>query len=170
MFRKIFIALALMIPAFGFAQKFGTVDMEAIFELMPEKATAEEQFANVSKTYEAELTKLNEQYENEIKEYQALDENSPLKASRQQAIQDIEARIQRFYQTAQQDMERQRQQLMQPIQEKILNAIKLVGAEKGFTFIFPAGVAFYQGPDAVDCTAMVKEALKLPATAAATAK
>ncbi|MDE5900902.1 MAG: OmpH family outer membrane protein [Muribaculaceae bacterium] len=166
MFRKIFIALAFMLPAMAFAQKFGTVDMEAIFDQMPEKASAEEQFANVSKTYETELANLNEQYEKEIKAYQELDENSPLKASRQQAIQDVQARIERFYQTAQQDMERQRQLLMQPIQEKILNAIKLVGAEKGFTFIFPSGIAFYQGADAVDCTAMVKEALKLPAAPA----
>ena len=51
MFRKIFIALAELLPAMAFAQKFGTVDMEAIFEQMPEKASAEEQFANVSKTY-----------------------------------------------------------------------------------------------------------------------
>lgn len=164
MFKKIFIALALIIPSLAFAQKFGTVDMEAIFDLMPEKATAEEQFANVSKTYEAELTKLNEQYEKEVKEFQALEENSPLKATRAQSLQDLEGRIQRFYQTAQQDMERQRTQLMQPIQEKILNAIKLVGAEKGFTFIFPSGISFYQGGDVVDCTPMVKEALKLPAS------
>ena len=49
--------------------------------------------------------------------------------------------------------------LAAPIQDKITNAIKKVGADNGFTFIFPKGLAAYSGADVVDCTDMVKAAL-----------
>lgn len=161
MFKKLLLVITLMIPTMAFAQKFGTVDTEAIFQLMPERASAEEQLANASKTYEAELKKLYENMDKEYAEFQALEENSPIRNSRMQALNELQERIQRFQQTAQEDLTRQQQALLQPIQEKLTTAIKKVGANNGFTFIFPNGVAIYSGSDVTDCTDMVKAELGL---------
>ena len=48
---------------------------------------------------------------------------------------------------------------MQPIQEKVMNAIKTVGNENGFTMIFPEGVPAYVAADVQDVTALVKTKL-----------
>lgn len=161
MFKKLLLVITLMIPAMAFAQKFGTVDTEAVFQLMPERATAEEQLANASKTYENELKKLYENMDKEYAEFQALEENSPIRNSRMQSLEELQQRIQRFQQTAQEDLARQQQTLLAPIQEKLTNAIKKVGANSGYTFIFPKGVAIYSGTDVVDCTDAVKAELGL---------
>lgn len=162
MIKKIFIAAALVVSSVtAFAQKFGTVDTEAIFQLMPERTSAEEQLANASKTYENELTKLRENFDKEYAEFQALEENNPIRNSRMQALQELNNRIQQFYEQAQQDLARQQQTLLEPVQEKLTNAIKKVGANNGFTFIFPLGVSIYSGTDVVDCTPMVKAELGL---------
>ena len=62
---------------------------------------------------------------------------------------------------------------MAPIQEKILTAIKAVGDENGFTYIFDltSPSIVYTGKDAVDVTPLVKQKLNLkdaPATPAPT--
>ena len=94
-------------------------------------------------------------------EYQALDAATPqaIKDRRMQELQELSNRIQAFSEQAQQDLARQQQTLAAPIQDKITNAIKKVGADNGFTFIFPKGLAAYSGADVVDCTDMVKTAL-----------
>lgn len=162
MIKKLLLALAIMLPSCAFAQsKFGTVDTQAVMSLMPETKTAEETFAATSKNYEDEYAKLMDEIGKKYQEYQALAEDTPaaIKERRQQEIQDLDQRLQAFQQKAQQDLQRQQQTLMAPIQEKLLNAIKAVGAEKGFTFILPDGAALYVGTDVIDVTADVKAKL-----------
>ena len=124
-------------------------------------AEAEEQIAAASKTYEDEFSKLRDEMDKKYAEYQALDAATPqaIKDRRMQELQELSNRIQAFSEQAQQDLARQQQTLAAPIQDKITNAIKKVGADNGFTFIFPKGLAAYSGADVVDCTDMVKAAL-----------
>ncbi len=49
MFKKIILAVLLALPFAGFAQKFGTVNIEEIFQAMPESATMQSQLADASK-------------------------------------------------------------------------------------------------------------------------
>lgn len=162
MFKKIFLALAIALPSIAFAQsKFGVVDAQSVMNLMPETKTAEEQLAAASKTYETEHDKLTEEINKKYQEYQALPEDTPaaIRERRQQEISDLDQRIQAFLQNAQQDLARQQQNLMAPIQEKLINAIKAVGQEQGFTMIFPDGVGIYTGTDVIDVTPAVKTKL-----------
>lgn len=162
MIKKILLALAIALPACAFAQgKIGVVNAQDIMELMPETKTAQEQLAAASKTYEDEYAKLTEEINKKVQEYQSLAEDTPstIRERRQQEIQDFDQRIQAFQQKAQQDLARQQQALMAPIQEKLINAIKAVGAEKGFSMILPDGVAVYTGTDIIDVTADVKTKL-----------
>lgn len=78
-----------------------------------------------------------------------------------QEIQDRAAKIEQFRQTASQDLQRQQEQLLAPIQAKFNDAVKAVGQEGNFTFIFPmeGGLILYQGADVVDVTSLVKAKL-----------
>lgn len=162
MIKKILLAIAIAIPAFASAQgKFGVVNTEAILPSMPEYSAAQEQYAAASKAYEDEYGKLQEELEKKYNEFQALPEttSAAVRENRGRELQELDQRMQAFMQNAQQDLARQQQNLLAPIQEKLVNAIKAIGAEGGYTMIFPEGVGIYTGTDVIDVTNAVKAKL-----------
>ena len=74
-------------------------------------------------------------------------------------LQDLDQKIQQFRQTASQDLQRQQEQLLAPIQQKVINAINAVGAEGNYTFIFENTAPVYVGSDVTDVTNSVKTKL-----------
>ncbi|MCM1309868.1 MAG: OmpH family outer membrane protein [Bacteroides sp.] len=164
MIKKLLLALAIMLPTCAFAQaKFGVVNAQDILQVMPEAKDAQDKLAAASKTLEDEYGRLVDEINKKYEEYQNLSADSPasIRERREQEIQDLTQRMQAFQQKAQQDLQRQEQTLMAPVQTKLLDAIKAVGAEKGFSMIFPDGVAIYTGTDIIDVTADVKVKLGL---------
>ena len=143
MIKKILLALVVALPFCAWAQapKFGVVDVEAILPNMAEFAEAQTKLAEASKTYESEYAKINEELQKKFAEYQELEKDpqtlQSIKERRMQDIQELDKKAQQFAQTAQQDIQRQQAQLMQPIQEKMMNAIKAVGAWNGYLMTFP---------------------------------
>lgn len=165
MIKKFLLAVMVGVPAIVCAQtvKMGTVDVEAIIPSMPEYTEAQNQLAEASKKYEAEYQTLQEELNKKYAEFQQLsqDPNTPqsIKDRRIQDIQDMDERAKQFLQTAQNDLQRQNQQLLAPVQEKMVNAIKAVGAENGFLMIFPTGMSVYDSPEVIDVTPLVKTKL-----------
>ncbi len=165
MIKKILLALVVALPMCAWAQapKFGIVDVESIIPKMTEFVEAQNKLREASKTYETEYAKINEELQKLYTELQELDKDpntlQSIKERRMQDIQDRDKKAQQFAQTAQQDLQRQQAQLMQPIQEKVMNAIKSVGTENGFTMIFPEAVPAYISADVQDVTALVKTKL-----------
>lgn len=167
--KKLLLALTLALPACLFAQtKVGVVNADEILNLLPETAAAKEQLHAISETYQAENTKLEEEINKKIQEYQALPAETPasIRERRQYEIQDLDQRFQAFLQNAQQDLETQRQLLMQPATDKLAEAIKAIGAEQGFSIILPAGTPFYIGLDIIDLTEPLKIRLGISETPA----
>ena len=72
------------------ALKFGTVNSQEIFMLMPEKATAEQTLQDINKKYEDEFVKIQEEFTKKYKEYMALGDPipEPIRARRMQEVQD----------------------------------------------------------------------------------
>ncbi len=165
MIKKILLAIMIALPMCVAAQapKFGVVNTATVFDAMPEKATAQTQLEAASKTYEDEFKKLTDELNKKYAELQSLEASTPesIKERRMQEIQELDNKIQQFRATAQQDLQRQQQQLMAPIEEKIQSAIKAVGAENGFTFILPDMIPLYTGSDVQDITPLVKAKLGL---------
>lgn len=165
MIKKILLALALALPATVFAQapKFGVVDVDQVLPKMAEYQEAQTKLAEASKTYETEYGKIQEEMQKKFTELQELEKDNTtlesIKERRMQEVQDLDKKAQQFYQTAQQDLQRQQAQLLQPIQEKMINAIKSVGTENGFTMIFPEGLSLFNSTAVVDVTSMVKTKL-----------
>ena len=147
------------------AQKFGYVNTTEIFNIMPDKVTAENQLKSVSDKYEAEFKNLQDAFQKKMADYEAADKDATtpqaIKDRHQQELQDDYMKIQNFQQTAAQDLQRQQDTLLAPITQKIQNAIQAVGAEGGYTFIFDqaAGAIIYTGNNAEDVSAKVKAKL-----------
>ena len=164
MIKKILLAIMIALPMCAMAQtKIGVINADAVFQAMPESTQAQEQLQSVRKQYEDALEKLKAEYQKLITEFQAMENDATvLDALKEQKIKDIQAcegKIQQFMQTADQDIQKQQQQLVAPIQQKLVEAIKAVGQENGFTAIFPEGAAIYTGTDVIDITPLVKAKL-----------
>ena len=86
MFKR-FMLLAITATMMCFAaqaQKFGYVNTSEIFNVMPEKATAENTLKNVSDKYETEFKNLQDAFQKKMADYEAADKDP----STPQAIKD----------------------------------------------------------------------------------
>ncbi len=165
MIKKFLLAALVAFPMCIAAQtlKFGTVNSQEIFNLMPDKATAESTLQSVSEKYQTEFNNLQQEFEKKFKEYQELDPSTPqsIKDRRAQELQENQQKIQNFQQMAAQDLQKQQETLLAPITDKIQKAIQAVGAEGGYTFIYDLSIpaVVYTGAGAEDVTPQVKAKL-----------
>jgi outer membrane protein len=115
--------------------------------------------------YTKDLQTMQEEYSKKYSDFQAqqdsLTEN--IKLRRMQEIDDIRTRIENFLPVAKEDMAKEQEKLVQPVQEKIRKAITAVGEEKGYTYIvsMEQQLFLYTGNSAVDATPLVKAKLGL---------
>lgn len=143
--KRILIALLFSVGAFAVQaqtsqMKIGYVDVDQILAQMPE-----------GKEIDSELRSLNTQLQNQlqakIKEYQdkvqRLQENNPsgnLPEAQMNELAQMEQNIQQFQQSAQQSMERKRNELMEPVFAKIGNAIETVAKANGYTHVLNGNI------------------------------
>ena len=162
MIKKLLLAIMIALPTMAFAQKFGYVDAQAIMQELPEIKDMQTQLEASAQKYDAEGKNLQQEMEKKLKEFQEMDDKTPdaIRQRRAQELQDLDTKIQQFRPTAQQDLQRQQEQLFAPIQQKIMTAIQSVGKEGNYTMIFESNVPIYTGADAVDLTSAVKAKLK----------
>ncbi len=163
MIKKLLLAILIALPCSALAQKFGVVDVQNIFQAMPETTAAQTQLTESSKKFEEEFAKLNEEMNKKVTEFQTLSQDTTtpesIKQRRMEEMQELDNKIQQFRNTATQDLQRQQEQLMAPIEQKITEAVKAVGQEGNYTFIFQNGVPLYSGVAVKDITPAVKAKL-----------
>ena len=160
MLKKILLAVLVAAPLCLSAQtlKFGTVNSQEIFNVMPEKATAENTLKTASDKYQTELKNLQDAFQKKMTEYetQEKDPKTP------QAVKDRhQQELQADYQKIQNFSQKQQETLLSPITQKLQNAIQAVGAEGGYAFIFDLSIPsiVYHGTGAEDISAKVKAKL-----------
>ena len=165
LFKVMFLAIALFVVS-GVANaqvKIAHVSTAEVLEAMPDKASAEKKLENYYNELEKQLQAMGTEYQTKVQEYEANQAtmSNLVKQSKEKEIVDIQNRIQQFQANAEQEFEGKRAELLQPILEKIQNAINAVGKEKGYTYILDTatGAAVYIGTDAIDCTKDVKAKL-----------
>lgn len=161
MFKKLLLAVMVALPAMAFAQKFGVIETETIMANLPEMKEVQTQLQAAGQKYETEFKNLQDEMQKKYTEFQQMDESTPktIQERRIQEIQDLDQKIQQFRQTASEDLQRQQEQLIAPVRQKVFTAIQSVGAEGNFTFIFENVVPLYTGSDVVDVTPLVKAKL-----------
>ena len=163
--KKLIIFLLMMLPLGVFAQesKIAIVNTQEVIQAMPEFATMQKQMADMEAKYKNEMQVMQDEYNKKYSDFVAqqdsLTEN--IKLRRMQEIQDIQERMDNFVQVAQQDVQKKQQELLQPIQQKLHEAIQKVGEEKGYTYIIDPAALLYTGTTAVDATPFVRTKLGL---------
>ena len=146
----------------GQQAKFGHVDIAAVMQATPEWGAAEtelQQFGeDLTKEGEALQTELQKKYE-EYQQKQATYSEAVAKL-KQQELQDMVQRLEKFKNDAAQAIEEKQEQLLTPIRLKVLDAIKEVAKENKYTYVFDVSTQLFNS-ESDDLTDKVKAKLGL---------
>lgn len=134
-------ALVLFMITGAFAQRYAYVDTEYILFNIPEYNDAQNYLDELSQSWqneiEAEFAEVSKMYENYQQEAVLLPQE--LKKKREDEIVSKEQQIremQRLKFGPDGELDQKRSELVQPIQEKVFNAIEKIASEKNYDFIF----------------------------------
>jgi outer membrane protein len=145
-------------------QKFGHIDSNELLKLMPGRDSAMVKIQDYAKTLENQLKGMQSELETKYQTYLANEANMTelIKQTQQKELQDIQARIEAFQTSAQDELEKKQNELLKPIIDKAKAAIEKVGKDNQYTYIFDAGmgVLLYSDPTE-DILPMVKKELGL---------
>ena len=122
-------------------QRIAYVDSDYILENIPEYADAQEEINQLSKQWEKEITALYQEAHEMDREYKAesvlMSEDQKRKKKEAIAAKRQEAENLRMqYYGPEGELYAKRAELIQPIQEKIYNAINQVALTKNYAFVF----------------------------------
>lgn len=145
--------------------KFAHINSSEIILNMPEYNTAQTEIQNLAKRYEDELKKMQDELNTKIYDF---DNNKgtmseTVKQRREQELQNLNSRLQQYYQTSQDELNKANDTKMRAIQTKVLNAVKAIGKERGYAFIMDttSGIPYISNILSVDVTAQVKKKLSI---------
>lgn len=152
--KKLLIALCFT-PLLSFGQQqIGYVDVQAIFQAMPEREAAQRELNAFVQSLMGDLQAMEFNYEQKIREYEQLgaDASPTVRASLEERILRLENDINTFQQSSDESVRVREDELMEPIHAKILSTVQLVANEKGYdhvfdtaaALVFPAGNDFTQ--------------------------
>ncbi|MCF6332186.1 MAG: OmpH family outer membrane protein [Draconibacterium sp.] len=145
------------------APKFGHIDLQALIQVMPERATAETAFNAFQKELEDILAEMQKDYQAKLADFQNLgaDASEIKKNAKITELQDIQKRIQNYQSTAQQQLQQKQGELLQPVFDKAEKAIGEVAKEKGLIYVFDIGtkVVLYKSNESLDLFPLVKTKL-----------
>ena len=147
------------------AQKFGHVNTQEIIQAMPEYTAAKAEIDKLQEQYEADLKSMQDELQKKAdafdKEQATLPEN--IKQRRQTELQEMYQKIQQSYQDNQQALQKASSEKMQAITAKVLDAIKAVGQAGEYVMIneINAGIPYISTTLSTDVTAQVKTKLGL---------
>ena len=149
-----------------FAQKFGHVKFAEILTVMPEYTKAQTDIQAQQKQYEDEMKRASDELTKKFTEYQQEQANLPknIQERRQKELQELNEKGMQFQADAQQQLQKAYAEMMEPIYKKIDDAIKAVGQEGGYVYIFDLNrtdIPFVNESLSTDVTPIVKGKLGL---------
>ena len=147
--------------------KFGHINSDELIQALPEFDSANvklEKFRkdliNALELMSVELNNKSDAYNKESKNLTDI-----VKQTKEQELVDMNRRIQEFQNNAQQQLQEKQAELFQPIMAKVDKAIKDVGKENGFVYIFSIGqgspLLFFDETKSTNVMALAKAKLGL---------
>lgn len=128
-------------------EKFGHINSLELLSYMPEIKQADQDLKQYQKKLQKQSQNMMQEYQKKMKEYQKKQDMmmDAVKKDKENEIRNLEQRIRKFRQNAQQKLASKKQELYKPILKDADNAIQKVAKENGYTYIFDssAGALLY---------------------------
>lgn len=135
------------------AQKVAHIDSEQLLMAMPETKAMENELKKVQQTYADEYNGQATALQAKLKKYdaEAPTQTDDKNKERMEEVEGLKEKIQKYAQTADQEIQKKRFDLLKPIIEKAQKAVSDVAKEKGFSYVFDSspgkGLIFFEGED-----------------------
>lgn len=163
MIKKILLMAALVLPMFASAQtlKVGLVDTNEIISKMPEALAAQNTLNEAQTKYQEELKRIDEEFQRQYEELQNLADDAlpAIRENKVRQLQETQQKGEAFQQRVIQDLQKQQDELMAPVIQKVRNAIESVGKEGGYGLIQEMQGQLYFAAPVEDVTPLVKAKL-----------
>lgn len=166
MLKKIVLMLMFIAPMSVFAQKFGHIKRQEIVNVMPEYTKAQTDIKTMEKQYQDEIQRAVDDLNKKYAAFQEEQANLPqnIKDRRMKELQELNEKGMQYQQDAQQQLSQAWMEMLQPIIKKVDDAIKAVGQEGGYVYIFDldsTDIPFVNETLSTDVSAAVKSKLGL---------
>ncbi len=140
--KRLFLSAVIVLMAFAsFGQKYAYINSEYILSNMSEYKEAQAELDRVAVLWQKEIEAKMASVDSMYKKYQVESITMPeqIKSNRQNAIMEQEKAVKelqkkRFGQDG--DLFKKREELVKPIQDRVLNTVNDYAKEKGFAFVF----------------------------------
>ena len=122
--------------------KIGHINSNDLLTAMPERATVQKDLEDYASQLKVTLDAMRKEYETKVGEFQSKQDvmTDIIKDNKIKEITDLEKRITEFQQTAEADLQKKEQTLLQPIIDKAKTAINDVAKENSYTYILDSSV------------------------------
>jgi len=144
--------------------KFGHINSADLIQLMPETKQSDSTLRKFGESLDGQLKTMTAEYQSKLQKYQGGRDSMPdaIKAVKEKELEDLGNRIQDFQQTAQESIQKKKEDLYNPILKKADQAIKDVAKEKGYSYILDtsSGTVLY-AQDSDDIMSLVKSKMGL---------
>lgn len=139
--KSFIIALGCMLLACGLnAQKYAIIDTRYILDKMPEYGQAQKQLDDIAADWQKDIDTKQQALDKMYKDYDAeqimLTEDLRKKRENQLFLKEKELRdLQKQRFGFEGDLFKKRQQLIQPLQDKVFNAVQKLSTQRGYDFV-----------------------------------
>lgn len=137
------LALGLLaLPGTALAQqKLGYIDSEYILSKTPDYATVQQQIDRMAQEWQSKVESRKKEVDEKFREYQAREllYTNEERKTKQEEIMQAEAEVERLrmeYFGPEGQLFTQQEQLMRPLQERVLAAVETVAREGGYDYVF----------------------------------
>ena len=163
-FKLTLVVACTMFSTSLFAQKFGRINSQEIVTRMNEFKEAQSKLQKYEKVLYAQLETIGVECSTKLQECQQSADTlgDAMKQLKEKELNDLQTRYQEFQQMAGSDMQKKQMELLQPIQQKCLDAINEVAKTGGYTVIFDmaaGALAYIDEAATTDISADVKTKL-----------
>ncbi len=129
----------------SFAQKFGHIDTEKIMEEMPEYQKAKDSLTNFASQLQKEIDDKQKELQRRVLQYQqdvqAKTISPEIAKKREEELYNQQSRVADFQQTqAPQMMQEKENALIEPLVQKVKDAIEKVSKANNYTYVFDSAI------------------------------
>ena len=145
--------------------KFGHIDSGALIQMMPATKQADSTLKRFGESLDSQLKGMTAEYQSKLQSYQSKADSLPdaIRNTKEKELSDLGQRIQDFQQTAQESIQKKKEEIYGPILKRAEDAIKEIAKEKSYSYIFDTSlgsVIFAQESDNIMSQVKVKLGIK----------
>lgn len=148
--KAILLAAVITMSFSAFAQKsvkIGHINSNELLAAMPERETIQKDIEDYAAQLTTTMDAMRKEYESKVADFQSKQDvmTDIIRDNKIKEITDLEKRITEFQKTAQADLQKKEEKLLQPIIDKAKQAIDDVAKENNYTYVLDSsmGVVLY---------------------------